>query len=61
MFNNDKKFYFGVIFAIGLMLCLFSEDLFSNSPISNVNALTFSILIALFGGGGLLIAIFKGK
>lgn len=61
MFNNDRKFIFGVIFCFGLLLCLFSEEIFSNIPINHVNALVFSILIALFGGAGLLLSIFKNK
>jgi hypothetical protein len=61
MFNNDRKFIFGVIFCFGLLLCLFSGEVFSNTPINNVNALVFSVIIALFGGTGLLISIFKSK
>jgi hypothetical protein len=56
---SNRKYIFGIIFIIGLFLCLLSEELFSNTPISNVNALVFSAIIAAFGGGGLLLDIFK--
>jgi hypothetical protein len=59
MKNYDKKFIFGIIFGFGLLLCLISDEVFANTQINDVNALAFSILITLFGGCGLLIAIFK--
>jgi len=61
MGNNDKKYIFSVLFGLGLLLCLFSDKIFNNTPINDVNALAFSILITLFGGSGLLITIFKRK
>ena len=61
MNNSDKKFIFGIIFVVGLLLCLFSNDVSVNTPIDDANALAFSILISIFGGCGLLIAIFKQR
>lgn len=61
MKNNNRKFIFGILFGLGLLLCLYSNEVFNTPSINNVNALAFSILITVFGGSGLLIAIFKNK
>jgi len=59
--KDYKKFIFSIIFGLGLLLCLYSDKVFTNTPINDVNALVFSIIITLFGGCGLLIEIFKNK
>lgn len=56
---SSRKFIFGIIFILGLILCLLSEEIFNNTPVNDVNALVFSVLVAAFGGAGLLLDIFK--
>jgi len=57
--NNNRKNKFSAIFAVGLILCLISKSLFQHYPINEVNSLVFSAIIAVFGGVGLLIEIFR--